>query len=426
MSRHPPLDVDALVIGGGPAGSACAIRLARGGARVAIVEASAFSRFRVGETLEPSVRPLLADLGIEVAPDCQWAAPSTGVVAAWGQPSPAQRPSLLNPYGRGLRIDRTTFDRVLFDQARHAGALALTQSRPTSGARQGGSWTFTLETPTGPMHGRTRWIVAATGRSASAPFAPCRKRVWLDRLVGIALISGAAERPDLPAAALVEAAPCGWWYAATTPNGTRLAVLFTDGDLLPRGKHSLGEFFRDQLACSPLTRAGRDFLDERIARRQWTGFDARSGIRRTAIADGWVAIGDALMAFDPLCGRGVTEALTSGLEVADWLMRCGQSKAEGLPIWATNAAERFNRYRAQRAAIYAAESRWDDRAFWQRRQEDRVSADTHLARADRPGAPLAEACRSRGQNVPGMAGQGLRRTTRHTRERRPSPELVLR
>ena len=375
MRNDTPLDVDVLVIGGGPAGSACAIRLAQGGARVAIVEASDFSRFRIGETLEPSVRPLLAQLGMEVGVNCRWLAPSTGVVAAWGQPSSTHRPSILNPYGRGWRIDRTTFDHVLFDQARRAGVLAFTQSRPTSGARKSGAWAFTLDTPAGPVHGRTQWIVAATGRSARAPFAPCRQRLWFDRLVGIALIASAGEGPrsDSPAAACVEAAPCGWWYGATIPNGGKVVVFFTDGDLLPRGKRKLAAFLFDQLARSPLTRTGRDFVEERLGRRQWTGFDARSSIRRTAIADGWVAVGDALMAFDPLCGRGVTEALRSGVEVADWLAQSSHTKIEGLPIWATNTAERFNSYCAQRAAIYSVERRWGDMAFWQRRGADHVT-----------------------------------------------------
>jgi flavin-dependent dehydrogenase len=313
MRNGTILDVDVLVIGGGPAGSACAIQLARSGARVAIVEASDFSRFRIGETIEPSVRPLFAKLGIEVGADCRWSAASTGVVAAWGQLSATQRPSILNPYDQGWRVDRKAFDHMLFDRARHAGALAFTQSRPTSGTRRSGAWAFTLDTPASPICGRTRWIVAATGRSASAPFAPCRKRLWLDRLVGIALIaeSGEPPRSNIPAAAFVEAAPCGWWYAATIPNGGKVAVFFTDSDLLPLGKHKLAEFLFDQLARSPLIRAGREFVEERIGLRQWTGFDARSSIRRTAIADGWVAVGDALTAFAPLCGRGTTEALSA-------------------------------------------------------------------------------------------------------------------
>jgi flavin-dependent dehydrogenase len=208
----------------------------------------------------------------------------------------------------------------------------------------------------------------------------------LDRLVGIALIADTGERvrSNPPAPALVEAAPCGWWYAATIPNGNKLAVFFTDGDLLPRGKHNLGEFLRDQLARSPLTRTGRDFADERIGRRQWTGFDARSGIRRVAIADGWVAVGDALMAFDPLCGRGVIEALTFGIEVADWLLQPGQAKREELPIWTANAAQRFNEYRAQRVTTYGAEKRWGDMAFWQRRQEELTTVSSHLPRANDP------------------------------------------
>ena len=65
-----------------------------------------------------------------------------------------------------------------------------------------------------------------------------------------------------------------------------MVVFFTDGDLLPRGKDKLAAFLFDQLARSPLTRTGRNFVEE-DGRRQWTGFDARSSIRRTAIADGW-------------------------------------------------------------------------------------------------------------------------------------------
>src|SRR4029434_5980516 len=128
----------------------------------------------------------------------------------------------------------------------------------------------------------------------------------------------------------------------TSPHVSKVVVFFTDGDLLPRGKYKLAAFLFDQLARSPLTRTDHDFVEERIGRCQWTSFDARSSLRRTAMADGWVAVGDALMAFDPLCGRGVTEALRSGMEVADWLVRSGHTPIEGLPIWAARAAERFN------------------------------------------------------------------------------------
>ena len=379
MSGDTPLDLDVLVIGGGPAGSACAIRLARGGARVALAEASEFSRFRIGETIAPSVRPVLAQLGIEGGDDDDWSAPSTGVAAAWGQPQSACRPSMLNPHGRGWRVDRKSFDRMLFEQARRAGAIAFTRCRLVAAERRANFWTFVLRSPTGLVHGRAQWVVAATGRGASAPLAPSRSRLWLDRLFGIALIGDAGERTKVraPAPATVEAAPAGWWYSVAIPDGRLLTVFFTDADLLPKGKRALGAFLHDQLAHSPLTRAGSGFAQARIERGLWTGFDARSSICRTAICDGWMAVGDAQMAFDPLYGRGVVQALSSGMEAADCLLQPGRAQRAALMKWAASAAQRFNEYRAERMATYGMEGRWADMVFWRRRQ-DTFLQDTFL------------------------------------------------
>src|SRR5687768_12379884 len=95
------LDLDVVIIGGGPAGSACAIQLARAGVRTAIIEASDFSRFRIGETIEASAGALLRGLGIELDQHPGWAARCSGVSAAWGRPSAAHRPVILNPHGHG-------------------------------------------------------------------------------------------------------------------------------------------------------------------------------------------------------------------------------------------------------------------------------------------------------------------------------------
>ena len=56
---------DAVVIGGGPAGSATALMLARAGWSVAIVEKSRFPRPKVcGEFISATTAPLLAELGV--------------------------------------------------------------------------------------------------------------------------------------------------------------------------------------------------------------------------------------------------------------------------------------------------------------------------------------------------------------------------
>ena len=166
----------------------------------------------------------------------------------------------------------------------------------------------------------------------------------------------------------MEATRHGWWYTVTIPDGRTLAVFFTDSDLLPMGRYLRGRFLRDQLASSPLTRARCESFERGMANSRWSGFDARSSIRRVVMSQGWVAIGDAAMAFDPLCGRGVGEAITSGIEAADWLLQSCPIGDNGLPSWIEGVARRFNRYCAQRLSIYGSETRWTGSAFWQRRQ----------------------------------------------------------
>jgi flavin-dependent dehydrogenase len=366
-----PRDLAVLVVGGGPAGAACAIRLAQAGARVAVVEASDFSRFRVGETLEASLGPRLLDLGIRVEGQ-DWAAPCSGVAAAWGHPTAARRPSMLNPYERGWRVERRAFDRALFCQAHGAGAAAYLRCRFVSAERDAGIWTFWLDGTARRMSGRARWIVAATGRTARTPLAPPGPRRWIDHLIGFALREDAPEhRPvPVPESALVEATPHGWWYSVRVPDGTRIALFFTDSDLLPAGRRERAAFLLDALDRAPLTRSACRFAAAMIAAQRWIGFDARSSLQRCAVADGWVAAGDALMAFDPLCGRGVGEAIGSGIAVADWLIASldGAPAPDAIPAWITDAATRFNRYRGERLATYGAETRWPTSPFWQRRR----------------------------------------------------------
>lgn len=348
MSRGALLDLDVLVVGGGPAGAACAIRLARGGSRIAIVESSDFSRFRIGETLDASVRPLMLRLGVELAGQ-KWLAPCNGVAAAWGRPTAARRPSFLNPHGGGWCVDRKDFDRTLFNQARNVGAAAFTRCRLVAAERHAGSWRFDLHSGRQNLTGRAKWIVAATGRSANTPLAPRRSRLWIDRLVGIALLGEYPRCPSVgaPATAIVEATSCGWWYSVHVPDGRRIAVFYTDADLLPKGNHDRAAFLLKELDQGPLTRSACEYVGTIIAHHRFKGFDARSSIHRFAMSDGWTTVGDAMMAFDPLCGRGVSEAISSGIEAADWLLQSGTEDPDALPSWIQPNANRFNQYRKQ-------------------------------------------------------------------------------
>ena len=55
---------DVAVLGGGPAGTASAIKLARLGREVIVIEQSKYDSPRAGETLPPHIKPILNELGV--------------------------------------------------------------------------------------------------------------------------------------------------------------------------------------------------------------------------------------------------------------------------------------------------------------------------------------------------------------------------
>ncbi|KZP19599.1 FAD/NAD(P)-binding domain-containing protein [Athelia psychrophila] len=65
LPSPPPQHAQILVIGGGPAGSYAAAALAREGFDVALLEASKFPRYHVGESLIPSIRHYMRFIGAE-------------------------------------------------------------------------------------------------------------------------------------------------------------------------------------------------------------------------------------------------------------------------------------------------------------------------------------------------------------------------
>jgi flavin-dependent dehydrogenase len=350
---------DAAVLGGGPAGSAAAIALARAGLRAVVIEESDYGAFRIGETVPPDLRTVLRELGAWEPFARDGHLPSTGNGSAWGSSELEIRDAFLDPRGHGWHLDRARFDAMLAGEAARAGARLETRTRLVRGERQGADWSLFLEGPSGSSRITAGWIFDASGRGAAFARRCGARRLHRDWLVASFAVF-AWPRRGAPADlhTLIEAAEDGWWYAARLPGARAVVSWMSDGDLVHRGGLHRREPWIAKLGR---TRHVRELLQGAALRSDVAVRAAASHCLDRAAGDGWTAVGDAACAFDPLASAGIVNGLRSGLEAARALTGGALSEYDA------RVQSRFARYLEGRREQYAREARWPGSAFWRRR-----------------------------------------------------------
>ncbi len=355
-----------IILGGGPAGTSCAIALSLAGRSVTLFERSRYDSPRVGEALPPEVRQPLTELGLWQRFLADGPLASPGITAAWGSRELRDNDFIMNPFGSGWHVDRRRFDAMLALSAEESGAEVLRAARSTRFARDGpGAWHVDAIAGECAIQRRAAALVDATGRTAAPARRLGSRRLIHDRLIGVwSLTADATERLCTDQRTLIEPVNCGWWYSALLPDGRHAAALMTDADLLPAGSAARSFFWRKCLERAPhtMSRLGPD-----AARNSFRIVPAFTSMLDCTAEPGWLAVGDAAMSCDPLSARGVTWALVSGLAGA----RAHDAFMAGDPAatrdFAHRAALDFETYLHDRGKIYARERRWPDSPFWRRR-----------------------------------------------------------
>jgi flavin-dependent dehydrogenase len=363
-------DIAVIVIGGGPAGAATALALARHRCTVLLAEEETVSRFRIGESLPPDIRPLLQDLELQDSVLNGGHLPCFGAVSVWGDEFAQEADSLFNPHGHGWHLDRSRFDAQLRDDAERGGVAVRKGVKCCDFVRtESGDWAVRLHDPSGRSERVTcSWLVDATGRRSCLGRWLGLSRVQCDRLVAFHARFGqrGAQSRDQDARTWIESVPDGWWYSALVPEGTRIVAFFSDSDLVDRAACLSRSGFLAQLAAARhLQTLLREFGYELHGRPQ--GADACTSRLSQFAGPGWLAVGDAALSFDPLSSLGIHTALRTGLMAGQTIARALSGDSLAIPNYMRRLQAIEDKYRRDRAYYYKQERRWVDSPFWRRR-----------------------------------------------------------
>jgi flavin-dependent dehydrogenase len=378
---------DAVVLGGGPAGSAAAIILARAGRQVLLLDQADANppAMRWGESLPGAANPLLQTLGVSPHRMSTDHLLACGVQSAWGSAGLRSSDAIRDPRGHGWHLDRHAFDKMLREMASDQGAMVDSSARVIDIAKDHGNWdlNFRCGQKPGGRSVTARWLIDCTGRKSWFASRIGIRRRCDDRQIAFAEIFQPMCGHDVDTATLIESVSHGWWYTARIPNGNRIAVYLTNPDsdsvqlargrvgfeiVLSQTKYIQTRLKNYEMTLDPVaTAAGSSRLEV-----SW-GSEDRSA--------GWVAAGDSSVSFDPLSSQGIFHALYSGIAAAKAVNATLSGDRSALPAYQARMDHVYEVYRQRRTSFYALEQRWPQASFW-RSCCRAPKADDDLLRAD--------------------------------------------
>ncbi len=325
-------DVDVVVIGGGPAGSVCAARLASRGRRVTAIERERHPRFHLGESLLPASVEVLEAIGVLDEVRARFLVKRGARFVDGADARPPVRYAFAEAFqarcDHAFEVPRDEFDEILFRRAGACGAelregWEVTRVLFDRGRAAG----VEVRDPEKVMHTvLARMVVDASGRDSIIPrtLGPVQRIAHLDRTALFSQVRDAwrdtGEREgDIQIIVFGDGPERGWFWLIPFADG-RTSVGAVVSSAWLRARSSLGAsggpeaLFDEAVRQTPAARRMLDGARTLFAPRATADFSFRV---RAMHGDGWVALGDAAGFIDPLFSTGAHLAMHGALGAAD-------------------------------------------------------------------------------------------------------------
>ena len=354
---------DAVVIGGGPAGSTVATALARAGRSVAVFEKERFPRFHVGESLLPFSLPIFEKLGVAEKIRAAGFQEKYGAFF-WNEATGGTRPVAFedawdDKHPMAYQVKRGDFDQLLLRHSEASGARVYEETAVREVLFEGGraAGVLTRGRDGAEEEVRARVVVDASGQTAllSGKLGTRRFDRKLKRAAVFAHYEGVPRPAGKQAGDILLPIDDGVWY---------WIIPFSDGTA------SVGAVFDPSTTRGPEGESLEARFERLIARSERMPALLSGGRRASKVfgisdysaasarlaGDGYVLVGDAATFLDPVFSTGVFLAMATGIRAADAIDRAlgrhGRVDARDFKAYEKEANRLFARFRRFVYAFY--------------------------------------------------------------------------
>lgn len=341
---------DAIIVGGGPAGSTAATVLADHGRRVLIIERANFPRFHIGESLMPETYWVFKRIGMldKLRKSHFVRKYSVKFANAEGRESAPFYFDERNPHecSQTWQVLRSEFDKLLLENAVEHGATLWQPANvidvmlePAANRGLPKVTGVIVEKDGEQLPVRAPVTIDATGTSAmlSRRFNIRQPDPELRKAAVFAHYKGAlrdpGERDEGATLVLAVQGQRGWFWYIPLPNDIVSVGVVGDIEYILKGRGTPEQIIDEEIQRCPSI-VPRMAPAKRVSPvHVLNDFSYNS---KVCAGDGWVLIGDAFTFLDPMYSSGVWLALKSGELAADAVhaaLAAGDTSAKRLGAW---------------------------------------------------------------------------------------------